>query len=79
MIIKDLYLISFQRYYQMAKIVCVQEFSSKKTVSFKENKSGEYKLLCHANVISFLIKNMMIRAVLLYKVKPYENYKNKKV
>ena len=70
-------LYKFSKILPNGKIVCVQEFSSKKTVSFKENKSGEYKLLCH---VRDMLSNTEYddRAVLLYKVKPYETIKIKR-
>ena len=59
------------------KIVCIQEFSSKKTVAFKENKSGEYKLLCYVRDM-LSNKEYDDRAVILYKVKQYEPIKIKR-
>ena len=70
-------LYKFSKILPSGKIVCVQEFSSKKTVSFKENKSGEYKLLCHVRDM-LSNKEYDDRAVLLYKVKPYESIKIKR-
>ena len=70
-------LYKFSKILPNGKIVCVQEFSSKKTVSFKENKSGEYKLLCHVRDM-LSNKEYDDRAVLLYKVKPYETIKIKR-
>lgn len=58
------------------KVTCVQDFSSKKTVAFKEEVPGEYKLLC-------LVRDMLSnkeyddRAMLIYKIKPYDKVKIK--
>lgn len=70
-------LYKFVKIYQNGKTVCVQDFSSKRSVAFKEENAGEYKLLCY-------VKDMMSnkeyddRAVLLYKIKPYEKIKIRK-
>ncbi|MCQ2969002.1 MAG: triple tyrosine motif-containing protein [Clostridium sp.] len=70
-------LYKFSKILSNGKIVCVQEFSSKKTVAFKETKSGDYKLLCHVRDM-LSNKEYDDRAMILYNVKPYETVKIKK-
>lgn len=50
--------------------VCVQDFSSKRIVSFLENVAGDYKLLCLAKDI-YSLKEYDDRAIISYLVKPY--------
>lgn len=59
------------------KTSCVQDFSSKNIVAFKEEQAGDYKLLC-------LVRDMLSgkeyddRAQISYKIKPYDKVKIKK-
>lgn len=51
---------------------CVQDYSTKKMVSFTETQGGDYKLLCLAKDI-YSPKDYDDRAVLNYHVKPYRD------
>lgn len=59
------------------KVTCVQDYSSKSIVTFKERVPGEYKLLCLVRDM-FSSKQYDDRAMILYKVDPYEKIKIKK-
>lgn len=50
---------------------CIQDYSTKKVVSFKEEASGEYRLLCLAKDM-YSSKEYDDRAVIYYEVKPYK-------
>lgn len=56
--------------------VCIQDYSSRRVVCFKEQEPGEYQLLC-------LVKDMLSneeyddRALIYYKVNPYKKVKIK--
>jgi hypothetical protein len=50
---------------------CIQDYSTKKMVSFVENQSGEYKLLCLAKDM-YSQREYDDRALLNYKIKPYK-------
>ncbi|MDP4179010.1 MAG: triple tyrosine motif-containing protein [Bacillota bacterium] len=50
---------------------CVQDYSTKKVVSFIEKIPGEYKLLCMAKDM-YSQKEFDDRAIISYKVKPYK-------
>ena len=50
---------------------CIQDYSTKKMISFVEKQSGEYKLLCLAKDM-YSQKEYDDRAVLSYKIKPYK-------
>jgi hypothetical protein len=50
---------------------CMQDYCTKKVVSFKEEASGEYKLLCLAKDM-YSPKEYDDRAVIYYEVKPYK-------
>jgi hypothetical protein len=50
---------------------CIQDYSTKKMVSFSEKQAGDYKLLCLAKDMHSH-KEYDDRAVLNYKVKPYK-------
>ncbi|WP_050606570.1 triple tyrosine motif-containing protein [Clostridium niameyense] len=51
---------------------CIQNYSSKNMVCYKENKSGEYKLLCLVKDI-YSQNEFDDRAVLKFVVKPYKD------
>jgi len=51
--------------------VCIQDYSTKKLVSYVEENKGDYKLLCMAKDMYSLVE-FDDRAVILYSVKPYE-------
>lgn len=51
---------------------CIQDYSTKRMVSFVENKSGSYKILCMAKDM-YSQRGYDDRAVINYIVKPYKN------
>ncbi|MFD3158146.1 triple tyrosine motif-containing protein [Haloimpatiens sp. FM7330] len=55
----------------MGDTECIQDYSTKRTVNFVENESGEYKLLCLAKDM-YSPKEFDDRAVIMYRVKEYE-------
>lgn len=54
------------------KSVCIQDFSSRRIVSYKEKEEGEYKLLC---LVKDILSNKEYddRAIILYNVKAYND------
>jgi hypothetical protein len=50
---------------------CIQDYSTKRMVSFVESQAGEYKLLCHAKDM-YSQREYDDRALLNYKIKPYK-------
>ena len=58
------------------RITCIQDYSTKNSVSFYEREKGEYKLLCLVKDI-FSHKDYDDRAYIMYEVKPYEEIKIK--
>lgn len=61
---------------KLGKCTCIQDYSSRRMVSYKERIYGKYKLLC---LVRDLLSNKEYddRAILNYYVKPYENVKIK--
>lgn len=53
------------------KTTCIQEYSSRQIISFKEKEWGEYRLLCLTRDM-FSNKDFDDRAIITYSVKPYE-------
>lgn len=53
---------------------CIQDYSTKKLVSYVETNSGDYKLLCMAKDM-FSLKQFDDRALIYYSVDPYEEIK----
>ena len=53
---------------------CIQDYSTKKLVSYVETNSGDYKLLCMAKDM-FSLKQFDDRALIYYRVDPYEEIK----
>ena len=53
---------------------CIQEYSTKKLVTYVETNSGDYKLLCMAKDM-FSLKQFDDRALIYYSVDPYEEIK----
>lgn len=64
-------LYKFVKISEEGKTICVQDYSSRKLVSYKEKEPGKYKLLC-------LVRDILSsseyddRAILNYNVEPYE-------
>lgn len=67
---KRILLYKFIKVSSEGKCTCIQDFSSRQIVSYKENQQGEYKLLCLVRDI-LSTNSFDDRAVLHYKVKPY--------
>ncbi|KEH98493.1 triple tyrosine motif-containing protein [Clostridium massiliodielmoense] len=67
-------LYKFVKLDEQGKVTCLQDFSTKKTLSYTESKSGKYKLLCLAKDM-YSPKKYDDRAILYYKVKPYADVK----
>ena len=60
------------------RAICIQEYSSRKIVSFKEKEAGEYRLLC---LVRDILSNKEYddRALMFYQVKPYKEIGIKEV
>lgn len=56
------------------RISCIQDYSTKNTVSICEREKGKYKILCYVRDI-FSNKAYDDRAAIIYLVKPYEEIK----
>lgn len=67
-------LYKFLKVNKEGKVICVQDFSSKSMVTFKEKIPGEYKLLCLVRDM-FSPKPFDDRAVIVYNVEPYKEIK----
>ena len=67
-------LYKFLKVNKEGKAICIQDYSSKNVVSFKESEAGEYKLLCMVRDI-LSVAEYDDRALMVYKVKPYVNVK----
>ena len=63
-------LYKFLKIDEKGEILCIQDYSSKKMVSFTEKKSGEYKLLCLAKDM-YSNKPYDDRALMVYAIKEY--------
>lgn len=64
-------LYKFLRIDKDGKTICIQEYSSRRIISFKEKDWGEYRLLCLTRDM-FSNKEYDDRAIISYSVKPYE-------
>lgn len=67
-------LYKFLKINKEGRVTCIQDFSSKSTVTFKEKLPGEYKLLCHVRDM-FSANSFDDRAVIVYNVAPYNDIK----
>ena len=67
-------LYKFMKINKEGKYTCLQDFSSKSIVSFKEEIDGEYKLLCYVRDI-FSNNEYDDRALIVYDIIPYEKIK----
>lgn len=65
-------LFKFVKVDKYGRSVCVQDFSSRRIVSFQETQEGEYKLLCLMKDI-FSNKEYDDRAVMVYTVRAYNS------
>ena len=57
--------------------ICIQDYSTKKLVSYVEENMGDYKLLCMAKDM-YSLHEFDDRALIHYTVKPYEEINNTK-
>lgn len=64
-------LYKFIKISENGQVRCIQDYSTKKMVSYTESYSGEYKLLCQAKDM-YSPNEYDDRAILHYKVLPYE-------
>lgn len=67
-------LYKFLKINKEGRVTCIQDFSSKSMVTFKEKLPGEYKLLCHVRDM-FSTNSFDDRAVIVYNVDPYNDIK----
>lgn len=67
-------LYKFLKINKEGRVTCIQDFSSRSTVTFKEKLPGEYKLLCHVRDM-FSANSFDDRAVIVYNVAPYNDIK----
>ncbi len=67
-------LYKFYKIYKDGKSVCIQDYSTKNNVYYKEMESGSYRILCLVKSM-FSNKEYDDRAILIYKVKPYKDVK----
>lgn len=58
------------------RATCIQDYSSRKIVSYQEKEAGEYKILCYVRDI-LSNKEYDDRAIMIYQVKPYNDIKIK--
>jgi len=65
-------LYKFLKINSKGKITCIQDYSTKKVVSYVEDISGEYKLLCLAKEVNSA-NNYDDRALINFTVKPYKD------
>ncbi|AWK50606.1 triple tyrosine motif-containing protein [Clostridium beijerinckii] len=67
-------LYKFYKIYKDGKSVCIQDYSTKNDVYYKEMEEGSYKILC---LVKSLLSNKEYddRAILVYEVKPYKKIK----
>lgn len=68
---KRMVLYRFLKVQSDGQVTCLQDFSTKKVMSYREVKGGDYRLLCLAKDM-YSPKEYDDRALLYYKVKPYK-------
>jgi hypothetical protein len=71
---KLILLYRFHKIYKDGKSVCIQDYSTKNDVYYKEMESGKYRILC---LVKSILSNKEYddRAILVYEVKPYQDIK----
>lgn len=67
-------LYKFVKINEYGEAICIQDYSTKRLVSFSENKKGDYKLLCLAKDM-YSPKEFDDRAIIHYKIAPYNPIK----
>ena len=67
-------LYKFYKIYKDGKSVCIQDYSTKNDVYYKELEDGSYRILC---LVKSILSNKEYddRAILVYTVKPYKDIK----
>ncbi|MDR3596594.1 triple tyrosine motif-containing protein [Clostridium sp.] len=67
-------LYKFYKIYKDGKSICIQDYSTKNHVYYKESHAGSYKILC---LVKSILSNKEYddRAILVYNVKPYKEVK----
>lgn len=67
-------LYKFYKIYKDGKSVCIQDYSTKNQVCYKEMEQGIYRILC---LVKSILSNKEYddRAILMYDVKPYKEVK----
>ncbi|EKQ51821.1 MULTISPECIES: triple tyrosine motif-containing protein [unclassified Clostridium] len=67
-------LYKFYKIYKDGRSVCIQDYSTKNDVYYKEMEAGSYRILC---LVKSILSNKQYddRAVLVYNVKPYKDIK----
>jgi len=67
-------LYKFYKIHKDGKSVCIQDYSTKKDVYYKEVEDGSYRILC---LVKSILSNKEYddRAILVYNVKPYKDIK----
>lgn len=67
-------LYKFCKIYKDGKSVCIQDYSTKNDVYYKELREGSYRMLC---LVKSILSNNEYddRAILVYTVKPYKDIK----
>lgn len=71
---KFVLLYKFYKLYKDGRSICIQDYSTKNDVYYKELEAGNYRILCLVKNI-FSNKEYDDRAVLVYNVKPYKDIK----
>jgi len=67
-------LYKFHKIYKDGKSICIQDYSTKSDVYYKEIEEGSYRILCLVKSI-LSTKEYDDRAILVYEVKPYKDIK----
>lgn len=67
-------LYKFYKIYKDGKSICIQDYSTKNHVYYKEMEPGSYRILC---LVKSILSNKEYddRAILMYNVKPYKEVK----
>jgi hypothetical protein len=67
-------LYKFYKIYKDGKSICIQDYSTKNDVYYRELEEGSYRILC---LVKSILSNKEYddRAILVYEVKPYKDIK----
>lgn len=68
----------FYKISKEGKSICIQDYSTKNSVSYVESQEGEYRILC---LVKDILSNKEYddRAIVVYNVKPYRDVKIKDI